>query len=327
MANVNDTMAAMQRMIEALTATLEQNRGSSTPSPPRDDGIEKFGGDRQALPVFLGKVEWLFESHAAYFDNDAKKIAFVVNRLEGVPAQTIIAIKSRAGPVDPVVTSWDSLKEYLRLNYGDVNEKVTAESNLYQLRQTSSAAEYFALFRQYVAILGWVDSPQLVSQAKQGLRSQIKDELAREGRVFTSLAEFMGVAVALDNRLWERQEEKRKEAEVRQRIREEVQKSAEAKGTSKKFGAVATLRASSPPLETGPPREPLPPRPPRRTAPTVSPEEIERRRVTGACFKCGGNGHAARDCVVGYRSTASNVADVKPTLAAVVAEKEYGSTM
>ena len=237
------TLESMRAMIESLTRALD-SRGAAVPvatpaasPPPRDDGgIEKFTGGRGDLAVFLGKLQWLFDDHPDYFTNDARKVAYAVNRLGGVPAQTILTIRENAAE-DPAVTTWAGLRAYLELNYGDLDAKVTARSKIYQLRQTGSAASYFALFRQYVATLGWADDAQLVSQAEHGLKDFIRDKIADEGRSFGKLAELMSYAIALDNRVWERHNEKKLEKEAEEALKKKL---------GIKDGAKKTVTVTSP---------------------------------------------------------------------------------
>jgi hypothetical protein len=292
-------LAAIQDMMAQLTATLGQVAAPApapvqprVSSPPRDESITKFAGDRSALSVFLGKVDLVFKTHPDYFTTDQSKISYVVSRLDGTPAQTIISILSRQ-PNDPVVTEWEKLKEYLRQNYGDLNEKVTAESAIHQLRQTGKASDYFALFRNYVAVLDWTDGPMLVSIAKWGLKGEIKDELAKAGREFRTLSELMETVVSLDNRLWERRQEKLKEEELRKKYREEADKRAGASGKGGSGGETTTaggaIRARSTTTTTKVADHPFVPK-----------EEVERRKMAGECLKCCSLDHKVRECPLPY---------------------------
>jgi hypothetical protein len=74
-----------------------------------------------------------------------------------------------------------------------------------------SASAYFAEFQQYIAILGWKDPDPIIDKAMEGLKPNLKDEIARQGFKPTTLADLISLIVPLDNRLFEREQERRRE--------------------------------------------------------------------------------------------------------------------
>src|ERR1700746_2584328 len=78
------------------------------------------------------------------------------------------------------------------------------------------ASTYFAEFQQYVTILGWKDQGPIIDKAIEGLRPNLKDEVARQGFVPKTLDELIMFIVPLDNRLYEREQERRREKDARE---------------------------------------------------------------------------------------------------------------
>ena len=101
---------------------------------------------------------------------------------------------------------YDNFTHDLQKVFGDVDEVKTAERLMIQLRQTGSAADYTAKFRKIESKIDW-DENALIAQYYQGLKESLKDELARQERP-SKLAEFVELAVRLDNRLYERKLER-----------------------------------------------------------------------------------------------------------------------
>jgi hypothetical protein len=109
--------------------------------------------------------------------------------------------------------------EYLRVNYGNPDKRGAACRALKSLRQTGPASAYFAEFQQYIAILGWVYQDPIVDKAISGLKSNLKDELARNGARPETLAELIQYVIPLDNRLYKREMERKNEERANDRSR------------------------------------------------------------------------------------------------------------
>jgi hypothetical protein len=83
----------------------------------------------------------------------------------------------------------------------------TARRKLKALRQTGPASSYL----DKLSIRGdpRMEGPdQVIDQAIEGRKSHLKDEIARQGNVPKTLDELIGFIVPLDNRLYEREQER-----------------------------------------------------------------------------------------------------------------------
>jgi len=95
---------------------------------------------------------------------------------------------------------------------GSPDEKRTAERVLLTLRQTGSTSNYAAKFRQEAAKLALGDKVLMI-QFYQGLKDDVKDSLVMEDRP-DALEAYIERAIRIDNSLYKRRQEKKKEKRI-----------------------------------------------------------------------------------------------------------------
>ena len=315
------TLAANQAQLQEVLANQQQSRYTSR-SPdhvpggsPRDPNVQDpdtFNGSRDALNGFLTQVQLVFDLQPRRFPSDQIKISYVIAKFRGTPLNAIRPYLAYTENEKPEwLISYDKFVQYLRRNYGDPDEKGTAERKLQSLVQKGSASSYFAEFQQYSAVLAWEDAP-LVSMAIRGLKEELKDQLVLIGDRPKTLSSLIDIVVRLDNRLWERKQEKRGDNRISSdNLRSSTARSAIQSTTTTTYQNRVSDRApfttrgqSSQPSSvrsTSPPTSALNSGMPRR----LTDEEKQRRRDKGLCLFCGQAGHIATNCPSAGRSSSS----------------------
>jgi hypothetical protein len=290
----------MLAMMNLLTQSVaNQNRQSASPAPPKVQepkvkDPETFHGQRDSLNAFITECDLVFELQPSRFGDDRTRVSYMVSLLRGTP---LLAVRPLLA-YDPRPYFLDNHRlfvEYLQTNYGDPDEKGTARRKLKNLRQITSASAYFAEFQQYIAILGWKDQDPIIDKAIDGLKSYLKDEVARSGHRPNTLSDLIAFIIPLDNRLYEREQEKRYEtrnATSRPTTNiKSTQPTAMTSVTSATFTPRSTNFADTKPTASNytrttgsTPRGPL------------SDAEKQRRRDNNLCLYCSEQGHSAADC-------------------------------
>ena len=195
-------MDMLTRTFAAQQASLQLPRSAAPISKePKIKDPDTFDGSTKSLNGFLTECELVFELQPSRFGNDRTKINYMISLLRGTPLEAIRPyITSTIKP--SFLLNFDEFILRLKLNYGDPDETGTARRKLKSLRQTTSASAYFAEFQQYIAVLQWVDGDMIVDRAIDGLKPNLKDEIARTGSNFVSLGDLMRFIIPLDNRLF-----------------------------------------------------------------------------------------------------------------------------
>jgi hypothetical protein len=176
-----------------------------------------FGGKKEELRGFATSIRAYFLYYPNQFDTEDSQVMFASSRLEGDALawfEPILRDKIENAPrywkdaTKAAFKSFDGFEDALKEAFGDPDETQSAERQLHQLKQKGPASDYAAKFRQVAAHLEWSDDPLMVA-FYQGLRDDVKDELIKEDRP-DSLAEYISTAVKIDDRLYERRQEKKK---------------------------------------------------------------------------------------------------------------------
>jgi hypothetical protein len=107
-----------------------------------------------------------------------------------------------------LMEDWDVFKTKIKQAFSPIKASVIAEKKIQTLRQTGSVADYTALFQQYQAQIEW-DDAALIRMYKQGLKTQVREELMRTSACTDTLDELVNEAIRLDNDLYELQIEAR----------------------------------------------------------------------------------------------------------------------
>lgn len=284
---------SIQAMMAQLTATLAAHQAPAAevhrvaPKEPKVRDPDFFKGSRTHLTSFLTEVELIFRLQSSRFGNDETKVNYVISLLRDKALLAITPFIQSEDP-DPMLSDYSAFVKYLRVNFGDPDEKGSARRKLKSLKQVNSASEYFAEFRQFIAILGWKDEEPIADRAQDGLKSNLKDEIARHGVEFTTLEDLIQFIVPLDNRLHDREVTKRAEEPKVAKPPATVGPIAPTIPVSPTQGVRLTPVATTPGPST--PATPFVPRGP------LTAEEKERRRALGLCNYCGNPGHIANAC-------------------------------
>ena len=311
-----EALAANQGLLQGLITQQTTSRYPSrspdhTPAGAREPNVQDpdtFNGNRDALNGFLTQVQLVFELQPQRFPTDHIKINYVIAKFRGTPLNAVRPYLAMTDFDKPDwLRTYSNFVEYLRRNYGDPDEIGTAERKLNSLAQKGSAASFFAEFQQYSAILGWDDAP-LISMAIRGLKDELKDQLVLIGDRPRTMSSLIDIVVRLDNRIWERKQEKRVEPRsTHDNLRGSTTRTTVSNTTtypnrtedrrnpSRPAYSVPQNQRSSPPPQNvtgqGTPRR-------------LSEEEKQRRRDQGLCLFCGQAGHVAASCPAAGRSGA-----------------------
>ena len=175
-----------------------------------------------------------------------------------------------------ILGSWKGFKKEIRRMFGDIDEKKTAETKLYGLRQTSSVTAYSTEFQKYGNKTGW-DSTALLSHYTRGLKGHVREELARIEPQPQNMIDMIALTVRIDNRMYEFQKESRSLGQHRHGKKY-------VKNEGRKRYRPNENQWSDPMELDGAEKR------------TRGHSEKGKRREKGLCYTCGKPGHMAREC-------------------------------
>ncbi|OQE16980.1 hypothetical protein PENSTE_c022G07598 [Penicillium steckii] len=256
---------------------------------PKLPKAENFDGTCSKLRGFLTQMNMHLDVNKFRLNTEVSKVIFVSTYLRGQAWDWLEPYVREYYEKDSsewsttaqnIFNSYNNFKNHLERTFGDIDAKKTAERKLQRIRQTGAASAYTAEFMQQAAILGWEDYA-LIPYYDHGLKPYIKDELARIDRPET-MDKLIDIVVRIDNRLHDRQMEKR-----------------EVEGWRRGSGRPSHHRFQ--PQRPPQPRfsrnsDPYGPRPMELDAARLPAEEQKRRKDNKLCFNCGKPGHMSRDC-------------------------------
>ncbi|KAK1909011.1 hypothetical protein P3342_011088 [Pyrenophora teres f. teres] len=164
--------------------------------------------------------------------------------------------------------------------FGEVDAENQAEKAITRLKQTKSVSTYTAEFKQLQSRIDW-DDAALRTVFENGLKETIKDNLVHHDKP-GDLHSLIELATRIDNRLWERTEQK---------------KNAFSAPNTKKHRRQIKVDREGDVIMTDKVQERFKDRKTRGGRPDgLSKEERQKRYDKKACLRCGEVGHFRRDC-------------------------------
>ncbi|OMH78677.1 Retrotransposon-derived protein PEG10 [Zancudomyces culisetae] len=240
---------------------------------PRVADPEYYNGNRDHLRNFISQVNLVIEAQPSRFPSDKQKVVFVSTFLRGAAFSWLQPYLESRTPV-PMLTDFELFTEELHRVFGNPHQASTAERQLRRLRQTNSAVNYATDFRRLSTLTNWNDSA-LCSQYYEGLKDEVKDQLARFDRA-ENLNELIDLSIKVDNRLFERQ--------------------LERTHRSRFAFNQPTIPRSDPTSPHQPHTQPMEIDGTSTRRPPITPEERQRRRDNNLCLYCGNPDHIIAIC-------------------------------
>lgn len=176
-----------------------------------------YYGDRKKLRQFIQQVKLNFLFHPESVNTEEKKVVYASTYLRGAAfdwfepylVDFLNNPESRRTPrTQEIFQRFHSFQLAIEQVYGDVDTVKEATRDLQGLRQQGSVADYTSKFHQLASRLNW-DQTALTATFYKGLKDAIKDELARLDQP-DELMPLIEIATKIDNRMWERRQEKGK---------------------------------------------------------------------------------------------------------------------
>jgi len=289
----------MQDHIEQLEAQLQappRVTPATTIPAVKVHKAECFDGTRSKLRAFLTQMDMHIDVNNNVLRTQASRVIFVSTYLrdrafewfEPILREYYNKARDNWGNITKEVFSdtdgYEKFRSHLNKTFGDVDATRTAERKLRHLRQTTSAVAYASEFQQITSHLDW-DEEAYVAIFEDGLREEVKDELVRVDRP-TDLSRMIELAVKIDNRLYERRQERDDTRKWRQT-------------GQKYYPKYRTNHSQGQPMVTRTNDDPYGPRPMDLDATRhrkIPEEEKKRRQRDRLCFYCGREGHTAWYC-------------------------------
>jgi hypothetical protein len=192
---------------QALITGQRAAQGSEVPM----EKMESWGGDKDKLDEFISQCELRFLAKPFKYSNAASQILFATGVLTGTPRKLVDEERKLAPALQGLwIQSWPAFVAQLNAWFGDADPRAAARNKLQALKQTKSVLKYWTDFAVLAAKLPWGDEA-LKDSFYSGLKSDIKDELARMLIPPATLLALKDYAVQIDTRIHQRDYERRHE--------------------------------------------------------------------------------------------------------------------
>ena len=233
---------------------------------------DSFNGNKANYRRFLRQLKLFLAAYAREFETDEAKIIFVLSLMKkGTAELWAETYMDQVIEHDGYFGSWQTFQNELNKTFIDFEENKRSLQRLDTLVQgKDTAAEFFTKFEQYAMAAGVKihEDVQVISQVERGLNAGIVDKIYSSGNVPYSYVEYKVRAVAIDE-LWRRRQEMK-----------------QTEGKAKPLVKTDWRDRNKP--RTG---DRITPR-----DPNAMDVDATKPKATGACFKCGEQGHFAKNC-------------------------------
>jgi Ty3 transposon capsid-like protein len=190
----------------------EEHRGTSVRPP------DKFTGtDRSKLRTFLAQCRMAFLANPSKYPTERSKVMYSASYFDSVALswfEPFLFMDNDDQNLPSFMNSFKNFESELTSLFGDPDAVATAEHKLHKLKmkEDHQVSRYITNFRRYQTVVHW-DESALMYCFRKGLPSRILDELARRDEKPSSLSELEQVALRIDLRYWERQQERKESFE------------------------------------------------------------------------------------------------------------------
>ena len=145
-------------------------------------------------------------------------------------------------------------------------------------------------FQRLIMEAGWsITAPSVFEIFYKALNEDVKDEIAKQDRPVTT-NEYFKMAIKIDNRLFERKQEKRQDNSAKSTPKK-FKDSSNGSYKPRKSTGMNVKTPSSNLMATGRPK--------------LTEEEKARRKQKGLCIYCGESGHILKNCPARPKNTAN----------------------
>jgi hypothetical protein len=191
-------------MLIALTNIQVQNQlREPTPRIPKLPDVEPFDGSKSKYSVFMAKIQNFFNAQNSVYDNDAKKISYVITRLEGIAADwatTVIENRQQEGNFK-ILNDWESYSIAF-LRFSDPFARQNATVKLLNLSQgpSQSVLSYWTKFSELL-YRSEISADSARPLFERGLKKELRERMADRDYP-TVLNSFVDAVISLDNRIY-----------------------------------------------------------------------------------------------------------------------------
>lgn len=161
---------------------------------------DKFTGEQSKLRLFLKQVE-MYVSLEGGFSNEPAQIIWAITFLRGSAFEwvelyldnyiehrdkngTVIAKDTKEELTNTLFGLWQGFKKGIIKIFRDINEVLTAERKIGELRQRGAATIYTTEFQRWAPRTGW-DDKLLIRAYYIGLKDFVKDKISEEEQLLT----------------------------------------------------------------------------------------------------------------------------------------------
>lgn len=280
-------IAELQNTINQLMGQLMATPNEKPSRKPKMATPEKYDGSRTELRTFLTNIDLYCEFNEV--PNDQEKILMASTHMKGRASNWMqpyvedylsdIDTRGTKDETRALFASWAEFKKEMGHIFGEVDAQNQAEKAITRLKQTSSVSAYTAEFKQLQSRIDW-DDAALRTVFEAGLKETVKDGLVHHDKP-TTLHALIELATRIDNRLWERNRQRKQFQPTMANTRKQRNRTDRDGDT----------------IMTGKVQDKSNDRKPRgKFNDGLSPEERKKRYDSKACLRCGEVGHFRRDC-------------------------------
>ena len=191
-----EQLATANARLAALEAERQQPPADRTPKDPKLTPPPEFSGKISEYRNFIAQCTLTFTMCPNTYNNDEKKVLFVISRLRGTALSWAREIAESEN--HPLRTDYLAFKTAMSDIYLDQNYRELCETKLNALRQTKSAAAYSVEFATLSAPLSLNDEA-LCLNFYRSLHDDVKDRMAIIGRAST-YDTLVKQAISIDQR-------------------------------------------------------------------------------------------------------------------------------
>jgi len=246
-----------------------------------------FDGKTENTRGFTAALSTYRHLRGQDFPDDETFIAWALGCMEGLqvnPWRNSLLLRRTQPPLPLMLTDWNQFLVEFNGKFLDPNEIENAGRNLMGLRQVRSAREFAQEFDRLAEMAGQTGQGFLMDQFRRSLKQPVQEKLLRQN--FPTLQALQVAAIEWDDTLFQFRRQQR--ATEQRKPPPKPQPKQSANGT---------------PMDLDFAR--------------LSPEETEKRKKAGLCFRCGKPGHMGRNCPSNKKQTTFPQKESYPRIAAM----------